>query len=179
MSLKIRAITQSDKTRWLELFKAYIEFYNSNLSDEQYELTWRRLNSDYNMHGLLAERDGQVVGLAHYIFRPDTWEVEDFCYLEDLFVEPTVRSKGVGRALIKEVEQIATKKGSKRLYWTTAADNLVARKLYDKLAVIDRVHYKIYLNQWEIYAQNRVLFLPPDTDVNVNEVKKNFPEWRI
>jgi hypothetical protein len=49
---------------------------------------------------------------------------------------------------------------------------LVARKLYDKLAVIDRVHYKIYLNQWEIYAQNRVLFLPPDTDVNVNEVKK-------
>jgi len=115
MSLKIRPIMQTDEARWLELFKAYIKFYNSKLSDEQYELTWTRLNSDYNMHGLLAEKDGQVVGLAHYIFRPDTWEVEDFCYLEDLFVDPTARSTGVGRGLIKAVEQIAIEKGSKRL----------------------------------------------------------------
>jgi GNAT superfamily N-acetyltransferase len=53
----------------------------------------------------------------------------------------------VGRALIKAVEQIAIKKGSKRLYWVTAEDNQVARKLYDQLAVIDKVQYKIYLNQ--------------------------------
>ncbi len=147
MSLKFRPIMQTDKVRWLELFKAYIKFYNSKLSDEQYELTWTRLNSDYNMHGLLAEMDGKVIGLAHYIFRPDTWEVEDFCYLEDLFVDPKARGYGVGRALIKAVEQIAIKKGSKRLYWVTAEDNQVARKLYDQLAVIDKVQYKIYLNQ--------------------------------
>jgi GNAT superfamily N-acetyltransferase len=147
MSLKIRPIMQTDKARWLELFKAYIKFYNSKLSDEQYELTWTRLNSGYNMHGLLAEKDGQVVGLAHYIFRPDTWEVEDFCYLEDLFVDPKARNSGVGRGLIKAVEQIAIEKGSKRLYWTTAEDNVVARKLYDQVAVIDKVQYKIYLNQ--------------------------------
>jgi GNAT superfamily N-acetyltransferase len=53
----------------------------------------------------------------------------------------------VGRALIKAVEEIAVAKGSKRLYWTTAPDNLVARSLYEKLAVSDRVQYKIYLNQ--------------------------------
>ena len=147
MSLNIRPITKSDKSRWLELFKAYIEFYNSNLSEDQYELTWSRINSEYNMHGLLAEKDGQVIGLAHYIFRPDTWEVEDFCYLEDLFVDPKARGYGVGRALIKAVEQIAIKKGLKRLYWVTAEDNQVARKLYDQLAVIDKVQYKIYLNQ--------------------------------
>ena len=147
MSLNIRPITKSDKFRWLELFKAYIEFYNSNLSEDQYELTWSHINSEYNMHGLLAEKDGRVIGLAHYIFRPDTWEVEDFCYLEDLFVDPKARGYGVGRALIKAVEQIAIKKGSKRLYWVTAEDNQVARKLYDQLAVIDKVQYKIYLNQ--------------------------------
>jgi GNAT superfamily N-acetyltransferase len=147
MSSNIRPITKSDKSRWLELFKAYIEFYNSNLSEDQYELTWSRINSEYNMHGLLAEMDGKVIGLAHYIFRPDTWEVEDFCYLEDLFVDPKARGCGVGRALIKAVEQIAIKKRSKRLYWVTAEDNQVARKLYDQLAVIDKVQYKIYLNQ--------------------------------
>ena len=147
MSLRIRPISQNDKTRWLELFKQYIEFYKSQLSNEQYELTWKRINSEYNMHGLLAEKDGQIIGLAHYIFRPDTWEVADFCYLEDLYVDPKVRGVGVGRALIKAVEQIAIEKGSKRLYWTTAEDNEVARKLYDKLAVVDKVMYKIYLNQ--------------------------------
>lgn len=147
MSILIRPINQNDKSRWLQLFKDYIEFYESHLSDAQYELTWQRINSEYNMHGLVAEKDGQVVGLAHYIFRPDTWEIEDFCYLEDLYVDPKVRGGGVGRALIKAVEQIATEKGSKRLYWTTAEDNEVARKLYDKLAVVDKVMYKIYLNQ--------------------------------
>jgi GNAT superfamily N-acetyltransferase len=147
VNISIRPIEESDYVRWLELFKQYIEFYKSNLSDEQYELTWQRINSDFNMHGLLAEVDGQIVGLTHYIFRPDTWEMEDFCYLEDLYVDPKVRGVGVGRALIKAVEQIAIEKGSKRLYWTTAEDNEVARKLYDKLAVVDKVMYKIYLNQ--------------------------------
>ena len=147
MSINIRPITAADKDRWLELFKEYIVFYKSKLSDDQFELTWQRLNSGFNITGLLAELDGKVVGLTHFIFRPSTWEVEDFCYLEDLYTDPTVRGKGVGRALIKAVEEIAIAKGSKRLYWTTAPDNETARKLYDKVAINNRVQYKIYLNQ--------------------------------
>jgi GNAT superfamily N-acetyltransferase len=147
MSITIRPITLSDKARWLELFKEYVIFYKSKVSDEQFELTWQRIHSDFNMYGLIAELDDQIVGIAHYIFRPSTWEVEDFCYLEDLFVDPKVRSTGVGRALINELEKIAIAKGSKRLYWTTAPDNEVARKLYDKVAITDRVQYKIFLNQ--------------------------------
>jgi len=147
MSIIIRPITLSDKARWLELFKEYVIFYKSKVSDEQFELTWQRIHSDFNMYGLIAELDGQIVGIAHYIFRPSTWEVEDFCYLEDLFVDPKVRGAGVGRALISELEKIATAKGSKRLYWTTAPDNEVARKLYDKVAITDFVQYRIFLNQ--------------------------------
>ncbi|MBM3698898.1 MAG: GNAT family N-acetyltransferase [Actinobacteria bacterium] len=147
MSIKIRPITPADKPRWLELFKEYIVFYKSNLSDQQYELTWNRLHSPFNINGLLAEKDHQVVGLTHYIFRPSTWEVEDFCYLEDLYVDPKVRGGGVGRALIKAVEEIAIAKGSKRLYWSTAPDNEAARKLYDKVAICNRVQYRIALNQ--------------------------------
>ena len=147
MSIIIRPITLSDKARWLELFKEYVIFYKSKVSDEQFELTWQRIHSDFNMYGLIAELDGQIVGIAHYIFRPSTWDVEDFCYLEDLFVDPKVRGAGVGRALISELEKIAIAKGSKRLYWTTAPDNEVARKLYDKVAITDFVQYRIFLNQ--------------------------------
>jgi len=147
MSISIRPITQSDKTRWLELFKEYIVFYKSSLSDAQFELTWQRINSEFNIKGLVAEVDNKIVGFTHYIWRPSTWEVEDFCYLEDLYVDPKNRKGGVGRALIKAVEEIAIAKGSKRLYWTTAPDNETARKLYDKVAITDRVQYKIYLNK--------------------------------
>jgi GNAT superfamily N-acetyltransferase len=147
MSIIIRPITLSDKAKWLELFKEYVIFYKSKVSDEQFELTWQRIHSDFNMYGLIAELDGQIVGIAHYIFRPSTWDVEDFCYLEDLFVDPKVRGAGVGRALISELEKIAIAKGSKRLYWTTATDNEVARKLYDKVAITDFVQYRIFLNQ--------------------------------
>ena len=147
MSIKVRPIVEADKARWLELFKEYIIFYKSKLSEEQFELTWKRINSEFNINGLVAEIDGQIVGFTHYIFRPSTWAVEDFCYLEDLYVDPKVRGGGVGRALIKAVEDIAIAKGSKRLYWTTAPDNETARKLYDKVAISDRVQYKIFLNQ--------------------------------
>jgi GNAT superfamily N-acetyltransferase len=145
MMVTIRPIAVADKERWLDLYKQYIVFYKSSLPDEQYELTWQRLNSDFNINGLVAELDGQVVGLAHYIFRPSTWAENDFCYLEDLFTDPAVRGKGVGRALINELHKIAIDRGSKRLYWTTAPDNETARKLYDKVAITDRVQYKIII----------------------------------
>jgi len=143
MTVTIRPIAVADKERWLDLYKQYIVFYKSSLPDEQYELTWQRIHSDFNINGLIAELDGQVVGFAHYIFRPSTWAENDFCYLEDLFTDPAVRGKGVGRALIKELEKIALDRGAKRLYWTTAPDNETARKLYDKVAITDRVQYKI------------------------------------
>jgi GNAT superfamily N-acetyltransferase len=146
MSTTVRAVTKEDKARWLELFKAYIVFYESSLSDEQFELTWSRIHSDFNMYGLVAEQDGKIIGIAHYIFRPSTWAVKDFCYLEDLFVDPAVRGTGAGRALIEHLTEIARAAGSERLYWTTAPDNVTARRLYDKVATTNRVQYRIPLN---------------------------------
>ena len=107
MTVTIRPIAITDKDRWLDLYKQYIVFYKSSLSDEQYELTWKRIHSDFNINGLIAELDGQVVGFAHYIFRPSTWAEKDFCYLEDLFTDPAVRGKGVGRALINELHKLS------------------------------------------------------------------------
>ena len=146
MTTTVRKIEISDKERWLELFKAYIVFYQSELSVEQFELTWQRIHSDFNMYGLVAERAGNIIGFAHYIFRPSTWAHKDFCYLEDLFVDPEVRGMGAGRALIQALEVLARDAGSERLYWTTAPDNTTARRLYDKLATTNRVQYRIPLN---------------------------------
>jgi GNAT superfamily N-acetyltransferase len=146
MNTTVRKLEVSDKERWLELFKAYIAFYESELSPEQFELTWQRIHSEFNMNCLVAEQDGLVIGLAHFIFRPSTWAVKDFCYLEDLFVDPKARGTGAGRALLAALEVIAKTSGSNRLYWTTAPDNTIARRLYDKVATTNRVQYRIALD---------------------------------
>jgi len=56
------------------------------------------------------------------------------CYLQDLFVDASVRGAGAGRALIERVGQVARERDCLRLYWTTKEDNATARRLYDRLA---------------------------------------------
>ncbi len=128
----VRPIESSDKERWLELWSGYLTFYESALTSEQTELTWSRLHdSSFNLYGIVAEIDGKVIGITHYLFRPSSWAQTDYCYLEDLYVEPTLRGAGAGRSLIDAVIAAARAKMSGRVYWTTKESNTRARVLYD------------------------------------------------
>jgi GNAT superfamily N-acetyltransferase len=62
-----------------------------------------------------------------------TWH-DTVCYLQDLFVDPRLRGRGVARALIEAVAGAARERGAERLYWHTQDHNAVARALYDKVA---------------------------------------------
>jgi GNAT superfamily N-acetyltransferase len=148
MTISIRPLKAEDKSRWLELWKGYLTFYETSLSDEQTELTWKRLmDSNYGVFGLMAEKDGAMVGITHFMFRPSTWAPKDYCYLEDLFVDPTVRGSGAGRALISRVIELAKEHGAGRVYWTTKENNAQARILYDSfIKVSEFVQYRFPLN---------------------------------
>jgi len=148
MDLIIRELKETDKERWLELWAGYLEFYKSNLSPEQTEFTWKRLiNNEQKMHGFVAENENGVIGFTHCLFRPSTWTETDYCYLEDLFVDPNIRGKGVGRALMNRVIELAKEKNSKRVYWTTQEFNKTARVLYDSItSVSEFVQYRLPLN---------------------------------
>ena len=148
MNLNIRELKETDKDRWLELWAGYLEFYKSNLSPEQTEFTWKRLiNNEQKMYGFVAENENGVIGFTHCLFRPSTWTETDYCYLEDLFVDPNVRGKGVGRALMYRVVELAKEKNSKRVYWTTQEFNKTARVLYDSItSVSEFVQYRLPLN---------------------------------
>lgn len=143
----VREIREADFSRWRELWHAYIEFYKTSVSDAQYKLTWSRLrDTAANSHGFLAEVDGEVCGLVHYSFQESTWAPKNFCYLEDLFVDPAMRGGGAGRALIDAVLDVAVKAGSSRLYWNTDASNQNARMLYDSyVKESGKVQYRIAL----------------------------------
>ena len=148
MTISVRPLKAEDKSRWLELWDGYLTFYETSLSNEQTELTWKRLmDSNYGVFGLMAEKDGAMVGITHFMFRPSTWAPKDYCYLEDLFVDPTVRGSGAGRALINRVIELAKEHGAGRVYWTTKESNAQARILYDSfIKVSEFVQYRFPLN---------------------------------
>jgi len=145
MTVTIRAIEEKDKNQWLNLWAGYLEFYKSTISIEQTELTWKRLiNNELKMFGFVAESEEGVIGFTHCLFRPSTWTETDYCYLEDLFVDPNIRGKGVGRALMDKVVELAKEKKSKRVYWTTQELNKTARILYDSITPVSEfVQYRL------------------------------------
>ena len=131
-STLVRPLELKDNSRWLELWSGYLTFYESALTQEQTELTWERLHDErFNLNGLVAVVDEKVIGFAHYLYRPSSWAENDYCYLEDLFVDETVRGAGAGRSLIDAVIVAARAKMSGRVYWTTKESNTRARVLYD------------------------------------------------
>lgn len=145
----IRPLTASDKSSWNPLWQGYLKFYKTALSDEQSELTWQRLlDPNFNLFCLVAEVDGAIQGITHYSFQNSTWAAVNYCYLEDLFVEPSLRGEGLGRLLIDAVRTIAEDSGSSRLYWNTDARNSGARKLYDSYELESgKVQYRISLQR--------------------------------
>lgn len=86
------------------------------------------------MFALVAECDGQLLGLVHYLFHRSTTRIELTCYMQDLFTLEAVRGQGVGRALIQGVYTVARAHGVKRVYWQTHESNAAGRLLYDKVA---------------------------------------------
>lgn len=138
MTLTIRKIHSSDKAAWQELWRAYLEFYETTLPRETYDTTFERLLSEDhpNQNGFLALLDETPVGLVHYIYHPHNWRAEDVTYLQDLYASPDVRGSGVGRALIEAVYEEADRNGTPVVYWLTQDFNQTARKLYDRIATL-------------------------------------------
>jgi len=133
--MRVRELRASDRPRWDELWAGYLRFYREALPAEMTELTWRRLmNSDEQPYGLAALAGEHMIGFVHYHFHMSTWSATGYCYLEDLFVDPAVRGRGAGRALIEAVYKAADERGATRTYWHTHESNTQARALYDKIA---------------------------------------------
>ncbi len=79
---------------------------------------------------LIAEHGGQPAGFAFYFFNYSTWVGRPGIYLEDLFVLPEFRGRGIGKALLKQVAAIAVEKGCQRLQWEVLDWNTPAIEFY-------------------------------------------------
>jgi GNAT superfamily N-acetyltransferase len=139
----IRRPKASDKARWTALWEGYIRFYRGSVTPEATDALWRELlKKPGKFEAYVADRDGKVLGLVHYLFHDSTWSTQPICYLQDLYVDPSSRGGGAAKALMEAVFEDAKARGAFRVYWQTQEFNGPARSLYDTL--VPRSSFIVY-----------------------------------
>ncbi len=82
---------------------------------------------------LVAERDGQVIGFALFFTNFSTFLAQPGLYLEDLFVEPAERGRGVGQSLLEHLARLAVARGCGRFEWSVLDWNVNAIRFYERM----------------------------------------------
>lgn len=146
-TIHIRPVVGSDFPDWKFLWDGYNAFYGRQgetaLPLKITQTTWTRFFDAYEpMYALVAESDGELIGLAHFLFHRSTIQLGPSCYLQDVFTAESARRKGVAGKLIAEVYQRAQAAGVGRVYWQTHETNSTAMKVYDKIA--ERSGFLVY-----------------------------------
>ena len=130
MHVEVSAPTQEHEAGWRSLWEQYCD---GAIAADVSDATWQRLLDPASaIGGLVALRAGEVIGFANYVVHEGTWETKPICYIEDVFVSKLHRGRGslVARAMADSLVQRVHAGEWSRLWGITAADNLVAQRLY-------------------------------------------------
>ncbi len=84
-------------------------------------------------HCIIAEADGRAAGFALYFFNYSTFLARPGLYLEDLFVRPEFRGRGLGKALLLHLAKLANARGCGRMEWSVLDWNQPAIDFYESL----------------------------------------------
>lgn len=145
-TITIRDTLATDEAEWRRLWDAYNAFYETSVAPEITSRTWQRmLDPASTLLGRIALVDDTPVGFSLSVLHEGTWVAGPVCYLEDLFVDPDCRGRGIGRKLMQDLVDRGRALGWSTLYWLTRENN-PARRLYDEFVKADDfVRYRMQL----------------------------------
>ena len=139
----IREIRLADKDEWEALYRGYADFYKVEMNEKILKTVWEWIHdNNHDVSGLAYEQDGQIIGIAHYRKMPSPLRGKYIGFLDDLFVDPNHRRKGIGEKMIEELNVISRKNNWNLVRWITRDDNTKAKSLYEKLSK---------KTNWEVY----------------------------
>lgn len=130
----IRPLENGDYAEWLPLWNA------NNLGQHNPAITantWKRLidPQDSGVNGMAAIEASHILGIMHYILHPTTGSLANVCYMQDLFVMPAHRGKGIAKSLVRALEQRGKTEHWARITWLADNTNPEAQTLYRNLGV--------------------------------------------
>jgi ribosomal protein S18 acetylase RimI-like enzyme len=129
----VRPAEPEDRLQLLSLVKGYFGFYRTPFSESKVEALLDLLEQDPGLGvQLVADADGQLQGFASLYACLDTLVADRILVMNDLFVDPSLRDRGIGAALFSASLAYAAAHGYARLDWVTAVDNLGAQRFYDR-----------------------------------------------
>jgi GNAT superfamily N-acetyltransferase len=99
---------------------------------------------DKGAEALIAEYDGKAAGFALYFHNYSTFKGKPGLYLEDLFVKPELRGRGIGRALLQKVAGIAALRGCGRFEWACLDWNTPSIAFYKSIGAAPLPDWTIY-----------------------------------
>jgi GNAT superfamily N-acetyltransferase len=146
MTLAIRPAERADVPVIAELIRGLARFEKL---EHEVSMTQERLAENlFGRHRyaetLLAEEEGVPVGFALFFHNFSTFLAQPGIYLEDLFVVPEQRGRGVGRALLKELARLAVERGCGRLEWSVLDWNREAIGFYERLGAKPNSEWTVY-----------------------------------
>ena len=113
----------------LAKFEGYIDDFR--VTRETLETRGFPRTGEPEFYALLAELEGQTVGMLVYYFIPFTFDLRPSLFIKELYVEPNARNAGIGDALFKAVLRIARLKKCGRIKWDVLYNNDAAKRFYE------------------------------------------------
>ena len=152
-SLEIRPATREDAAGLVSLIIALADFEELEPPDEaaQKRLIEHAFGERKYFEPWLAFADGQAVPVAYAILFTtySTFLAQPSLYLEDLFVLPEYRKRGIGGALLRKVVELADERGCGRVEWTALDWNVNAQQVYEQKVGARR------MSEWYLYRMTR------------------------
>lgn len=143
MTTAIRNAVETDAPEILALIRALAAYERAPDAVKATEADLREhgFGPDPYFQCLIAEEDGKAAGFALYFFDYSTWMGRPGIYLEDIFVYPEFRGRGIGKALLQRVAAVAVEKGCTRLKWEVLDWNTPAIEFYSAMGAE-------FMNEW-------------------------------
>ena len=134
--IEVGPVQEEEFETLLPMIAAYQRFYEAeHVDSDRNRFFFRRFLAPSDDGELLAARDGsgQILGYACLYWHFSSLAAAETVLMNDLFVVPDTRGRGVGRALIEASADVARERGAAWLEWATAPDNHTAQRLYDSM----------------------------------------------
>ncbi len=135
--IEIRDARPEEAEELLPLMRAYCDFYDASPPDRGLLEMARTLMTDPEQGAMFIARDGaDAVGFATLDWKWSSLKGARIGYLEDLFVTPDARGRGIADALIEACAERCRERGAPAMEWLTAPDNHRAHAVYDRTGAV-------------------------------------------